>query len=268
MKIGTEVIMVKAVFENKELKIIAFETTNMQTYEPMFHPHGEILYVAEGKLSVAIDGKRRELTSGEMSVVFPYAIHSYEVIDYAKIICILFSTESIGEFSEILLSKIPHNPFLEDADLQVTLIQKVLSYSRGDNPLMHKVCGAYLKALIGEILLKLELKDTTAADCQLVRRVMNYCAEHFCEDIDVDKVCKAAFVSKRYVSKIFAEKLGCSFRDYINTLRISKAKQLLKDTSIAITDVMFECGFKNQSTFNRVFLEETGYSPREFKKTK
>ena len=133
---------------------------------------------------------------------------------------------------------------------------------------MHKGCGAYLKALIGERLLKLDLKDTMPADCNLVRRLTTYCAEHFCEDIDVDKGCKAAFVSKRYVSKIFAEKVGCSFRDYINRLRISHAISLMENSSMKITDAMYECGFKNQSTFNRVFLEETGYSPREFKKTK
>ena len=258
----------KAIFENKELKIIAFETINMKTYEPMFHPHGEILYVTEGSVSVVTDGNRNVLTSGDMSIVFPYSIHSYEVIDYAKVIGILFSPESMGEFSEILLSKSPHNPFLKNADSVFSLVQKVLLYSCGDNPLMHKVCGAYLKALIGEILLKLDLKDTMPADCNLVRRVMNYCAEHFCEDIDVDKVCKAAFVSKRYVSKIFAEKVGCSFRDYINRLRISHAINLMENSSMKITDVMYECGFKNQSTFNRVFLEETGYSPREFKKSK
>ena len=158
----------------------------MQNYEPMFHPHGEILYVAEGKVSVVVDGKRTELMPGEMSVAFPYAIHSYQVMDYAKVTVILFSPRCMGEFGEILLSKTPHNPFLENANSLLPIIQKVLLYSKGESSLMHKACGAYLKALVGEILLKLSLKDTSSTDHNAVRRVMNYCAEHFCDDIDAD----------------------------------------------------------------------------------
>ena len=111
----------KGMFENKELKIIGVETMDMRAYEPMFHSHGEIFYVSEGRISVNIDGNKRELTSGDMCVVFPYAIHSYEPIGKVKALYVLFSTESAGEFAETLLSWRAENPFLEKKENRVAM---------------------------------------------------------------------------------------------------------------------------------------------------
>ncbi len=111
------------------------------------------------------------------------------------------------------------------------------------------------------------LKDVKASDMDTVRSVLGYCSEHFCDDITVKDVADKVYVSERYVTKIFAEKVGCSFRDYINNLRMSKAVNLIKGTSMRITDIMYECGFKNQSTFNKVFLEEMGCTPREYRRS-
>ncbi len=256
----------KALFENKNLEIEGFEIKNMCSYAPMFHSHGEILYVKSGTVSVTVDGNKAELTGGKMCVVFPYCVHSYEPHMGSEVAVVLFSAESVGEFSKVLFSKTLQNPFFEYDEGMYNLIKKILFHSKGSTPLCHNTCGAYLKALMGEILLAASFKTTSKTDDYTVRSVMKYCSEHFSEDILVKDICDNVFVSERYVSKIFVEKVGCSFREYINSLRISKAKQLLETTTMSITDVIYECGFKNQSTFNRVFLKKTGITPGEYKK--
>lgn len=60
--------------------------------------------------------------------------------------------------------------------------------------------------------------------------------------------------------------LGMPFRKYINMLRISEAKKLLENTNIRIVDITLECGYKNQSSFNRIVYEENGCSPKEYHK--
>ncbi len=114
----------KGIFENKELKIIGVETDNMHAYEPMFHSHGEIIYVSDGSLGVNIDGNKRVMEPGDMCVVFPYAIHSYEPIEKVSTMYVLFSTESMGEFSDVLLSKRMENPFLENTQNLLPLLKK------------------------------------------------------------------------------------------------------------------------------------------------
>ena len=259
----------KAIFENKELKIIGVETDTMRAYEPMFHTHGEVLFVIDGFVNVTIDGKKEQLGKDAMCLVFPYRIHSYEPSADAKVAFLLFTPESTGEFAEMLLLNIPANPFVTDAGEFLSVIRKVIDLSHADDPLKQKTCGAYLKVLIGEILLATELTANKNSDRQhTIQKVLSYCNEHFWEDIDVEDVCRNVFVSQRYVTKIFADKVGCSFREFINRLRISKAVKLLEDTNMKITDVMYECGFRNQSTFNRLFLDEMGITPREYRKIK
>lgn len=256
----------KGIFENKELKIIGVETMDMRAYEPMFHSHGEIFYVSEGRISVNIDGNKRELTSGDMCVVFPYAIHSYEPIGKVKALYVLFSTESAGEFAETLLSWRAENPFLEKGDEYLPLIKKAILYSKGNTPSEQKAAGAYLRAILGEFTVNTELKDMRSANPDTIRAILSYCSEHFCENISLKNIADSVFVSERYITGIFAQRIGCSFRKYINNLRIQKAVELMENTSMRITDVMYECGFKNQSTFNKVFLEEKGMTPREYRK--
>lgn len=255
----------KGVFEKKDLKITGVITDRIKPYEPMFHSHGEILYVSDGNLAVNIDGNKRLLSSGEMCIVFPYAVHSYEPVGRVGASYVLFSAESAGEFADILFSKKPANPFFIETGVLLMLIEKVIQYSCDNSDIMQKTTGAYLKALLGEILSLTELYDVKKSEVDTVCAVMSYCSEHYCEDIKVKDVAENVFVSERYVTKIFAEKVGCSFRDYINSLRVSRVKYLINNNSMRITDIMYECGFKNQSTFNRVFLEVMGCSPREYR---
>lgn len=124
----------------------------------------------------------------------------------------------------------------------------------------------YLQALIGEILLSAQKYTEENVDMSTIQKVLIYCSEHYTEDITVKKVSKALFISQSTVTKIFSGKLNSSFRDYINGLRISKAKYYLEKTDKKIIEIMYSCGFRNQSSFNRVFYENCGMTPTECRK--
>ena len=59
---------------------------------------------------------------------------------------------------------------------------------------------------------------------------------------------------------------GIDFVTYLNMVRVEKAAELLKGTSLKITDIALRCGFDNVRTFNRVFKEVTGTTPSAFSK--
>jgi transcriptional regulator GlxA family with amidase domain len=72
-------------------------------------------------------------------------------------------------------------------------------------------------------------------------------------------------LSPNHVSCIFSKKLKITLRDYINNMRISDATHLLANTEKSITEIMQECGFINQSTFNKTFSEICGMTPRLYR---
>ena len=127
-----------------------------------------------------------------------------------------------------------------------------------------KTALSYLNAVLGELLELLTLEERNDAG-GITTQILAYCAEHFSEDISVKTLADALYISQSYVSKVFSQKLGYSFREYINALRVHKAQTLLRGSDQKILQIMTECGFQNQSSFNRVFLEITGLSPRDYR---
>lgn len=76
-------------------------------------------------------------------------------------------------------------------------------------------------------------------------------------------------ISTKHLSQVINQSFNKSFFDFINSYRIQKAQQILKesrDDKLTILEVMYEVGFNSKSSFNTAFKKETGQTPTEFRK--
>ncbi|MGG4340757.1 response regulator transcription factor [Paenibacillus lautus] len=101
---------------------------------------------------------------------------------------------------------------------------------------------------------------------QLTRNIMEYTEEHYPESLSLKLFGDLFHVSPNYVSRLFKQEVGQGLFDYINELRIEKAKVLLKDYRYKIYDVAEMVGFNNQAHFAIVFQKYTGFSPKQYRK--
>lgn len=69
-----------------------------------------------------------------------------------------------------------------------------------------------------------------------------------------------------YFSRLFKQLTSYSFVEYVTWQRIKKAQALLSDSSLSITEISYQSGFKSISTFNRVFLQYRGCSPSDYRR--
>ena len=229
-------------------------------WPPMFHTHGELMYVTKGSVPLTVEGVTHELKAGELAILFPYLAHSYTKAPDAEFYLLLFEPAATA-FDNTLLKSKPVCWWQDGRALQPLIERTEFMYR--NNRL--KTATAYMNALLGELLEELALEERGGADRDITVRLLSYCEEHCAQPITVQSIAEALYVSPSYVSKVFSRKLCYGFREYINALRIQKAKSLLLNTDKKILDVMLECGFQNQSSFNRVFRDVTGYSPREWR---
>lgn len=229
-------------------------------YAPMFHPHGELVHAVQGTLGITVDGVEYRLEAGQTAVIFPYLTHSYEKAPDAKSVVILFDPAATA-FDATLLEKKPVCCRVEDSRIYPLMDRAVTMIRRGKR----KTAMGYLNAVLGELLELLELEDRDGPAGDAAVQLLSYCEEHFSEDITVEKLAEALFISSSYVSKLFSQKLKTGFRSYINDLRVRKAQTLLRETDQKILQIMEACGFQNQSSFNRVFRGITGLSPRQYR---
>lgn len=96
--------------------------------------------------------------------------------------------------------------------------------------------------------------------------VVNYIREHYEENVTRNTLAQLVHFSPEYVGKAFKKKMGVSINDYVNKLRIEKAKNMLISTDYKIIDIALMVGFENMPYFSSVFKKYEGVSPAEFKK--
>ena len=128
------------------------------------------------------------------------------------------------------------------------------------------VIEAYLTALFGKLLKFYDIVKTKTSH-ETILQVLQYCSSHYEENITVNSVAENLHVSRSTVSHIFSSRLSMNFCVYINSLRLIKAEQLLRNKSYSITEISYLCGFSTIRTFNRAFLKRYGVSPSAFRKS-
>lgn len=96
--------------------------------------------------------------------------------------------------------------------------------------------------------------------------VTEYVEKHYREDISLDLLADKLNITGAYLSTYFKEKRGINFSDYVNTFRMNKAKELLRETDLKIQDIAVQVGYPNVNSFIRMFKKATGLPPGEFRK--
>lgn len=99
----------------------------------------------------------------------------------------------------------------------------------------------------------------------LFRNVEQYILDNLKEELDLEKVAAKFNLSSFYFSRTFKEVVGHNFSDYINIVRISRAKELLKNDRMSVKEICFSVGYSDPNYFSKVFKKYLGISPTEYK---
>lgn len=98
-----------------------------------------------------------------------------------------------------------------------------------------------------------------------ITRAKQFIAEHSTEDLSLGEVAKAVHTSTFYFCKMFKKATGINFTDYVSRVRIEKAKSLLLNPNLRISEIAYEVGFQSLTHFNRVFKRIVGASPTQYR---
>ena len=107
--------------------------------------------------------------------------------------------------------------------------------------------------------------DQTEVD--KIHQIQQYIREHSHEDISLDTLAQRVSLSPIYISKMFKEKLGVNYIDYLTECRIEKAKKLLNDPEKSLKEITFEIGYHEPNYFSKVFKKMCGVSPKDYRKS-
>jgi AraC-like DNA-binding protein len=127
-----------------------------------------------------------------------------------------------------------------------------------------------LLAIFGQHLSMLSNQLSTgarAAEPKNVTRAREFIAQHQDRDLSLQEVAKAVNTSTFYFCKVFKKATGLTFTDYLARVRVEKAKNLLLNPNLRVSEICYEVGFQSLTHFNRSFRKLTGQSPSRYRES-
>ena len=101
---------------------------------------------------------------------------------------------------------------------------------------------------------------------KLLRRVMQYIKENYhVPELSLREISKKNGISYHYLSRLFKKEFKTTFAQYRNKVRLDVATRLLQDRSLTVSQISYSCGFDDPGYFCKVFKDNLGYSPIDFR---
>ena len=101
---------------------------------------------------------------------------------------------------------------------------------------------------------------------QSVQKAIAYIKEHYAREISLSELALLVGYSPNHFHHVFTEIMGTSPREYLEGVRIQRAKYLLAQNERSLSDIAQDCGFSTQSYFSKVFKKRTFITPNEFRR--
>ena len=251
-------------------------------FPPHWHNASEFTLILKDNCVYKIKDEVYHLNSGDILLIWPRELH--EILSSPKegSVFIQFSADII----ENNLDLVSASKFMTACHVisakkepETAQILRDIIYEIGDiyskkpsfSETKCKILIYRLLLVIGDYVMREQHEQNGPATFSTtsrnyIRSACNYIAEHSMEDISQAEVAAKIGLSPYYFSKLFKEYLQTSFPQYLTRIRLQNAITLLTEDSLSITECAYMAGFQSTTTFNKVFLESVGCSPREYRK--
>lgn len=245
-----------------------------------FHSELELIFILRGRITYLLGDSHYNLKAGDFIFANPYEIHSISFVSdeccYVHFLIQesrlrhLFSSPDMLTFTwQESLNNRKGKLHQEIADAVRAIVMEGTNQERG------YVAKVYQELIRMLIALNQWCRHTSTADRggrkamnqqQKSCEIMDYINSHYMEQISLNTISKALYLSPSYISKIFKENFQIGVLEYINRLRVQKSIVTLCNSNAYIADIAEDCGFTNAKTYSRIFQKEMGVSPTDYRK--
>ena len=118
---------------------------------------------------------------------------------------------------------------------------------------------------VSKLLLGDQINESMFFFCPRLAKIKRHVEQHYAEPFTLADAAQIAALEKTYFSKVFKEKVGVSFGDWLARERIKRTLLMLMDHDHRITDLAFAVGFADLRTFERAFKKYVGMTPQQCK---
>lgn len=154
----------------------------------------------------------------------------------------------------------------ENSEYIKRLIDKLKEELKTPDSLSDTLAKCRLSELIAYCLRHKSLYAENNLHNPIIERLVKHINECYSENITLRGSAEYLHMSESYLSRLFKNITGFSFKEYLVAIRIKRAKELLTTTQENVKQIAWECGFNDSNYFSKSFKEESGLSPLQYKK--
>jgi len=237
-----------------------------------YHEFYKILFFRSGAGDYVVEGQRYRLQPGDIVLVGSRCVHRPEMEEgspYERVILYIApsylqssSTESC-QLADIFqggaVLRLREND-RKRLDSLVTSLEKEMS---GQGYGRDVLCGAWLLRLLVELGRCRQDSDNpqpVMTDHPRVRQWLQYMDQHLTEDLDVDALAEAFYISKFHMMRLFHQETGFTIHSYLSHRRLLYARELMNG-GMRATEACYRCGFRSYSSFTRSYGKYFGTTP-------
>lgn len=266
--------------QSKDFEAFYYSDLNFQTLPAHTHDYYEFYLFLEGDLDLEISGHARPLHPGDMVLVPPGVSH-HALMHSSDRPYRRFVLWVSQEYAARLLKESPDYVFLmqraatssrcyyhfheaEFSSIQsrlIRLLEEFHSNRYGRNAAVYLALNDLL-LYMNRIIYERE-HPVVSGSGDLMQEITLFIDEHLTEDLSLDVLADHVCLSKYYIAHYFKDNLGVSIHQYITKKRLQSCSEAIAAGS-DITRTFDEYGFRDYSSFYRMFRKEYGMSPREY----
>ena len=234
------------------------------------HSYWELTYVDKGELLTTIDGVSYHLKQGDLIFYAPMQFHTQSTFEKISSSYLTINFKMNFNHADLLCNKI----FSLKRD-SYFIVTKLIEELSNDNLYSNDLSLCYLKQLIIQML-RLDnsyfhSKPTThmqqTYENELLNDILLYIDNNIYEKISVSTLCDHFCISTSMLHSLFRKNMNNTAKNYINELKLSKSKELIRNSTHTLSEISEMLGFSSIHYFSKKFKSYFNISPTEYSKS-
>ena len=226
------------------------------------------------------DGDHRDFTYHKNEIVVtPAGVKSgWKWHAKSKVIVITLEPDKLEKFVQselgILLTdnQLKDIPQFIDEDITQAsmMLMDALKSDVGSTVMFESFARIFLTKLVQKYGLEQDedIEFSKSFTSKHYKRVLEYIAKHFGQNIALEDLANEAGISPFYFSRLFKKTIGQSPHQFVIAYRVEQAKKMLVDLQRPMIDIALSCGFSDQAHFSRVFKQIQGKASKDWRQNK
>lgn len=228
-----------------------------------FHSQIELYFVDDGEMEICVNGYKRLVKKGEMSVALSYDAHSYKTPSASRSSVLIIPPFMCEEFMNKIRHKRNNKPFITNTSAVKKIKECVNEINKGN--INEIALIGYIYVILGTVMANIGFENVQeSVDTELSSKILLYINENFRENITLASISNELGYNQSYVSRYFKSCFNIGINQYITIIRLKNALMLMHEKKHNIPYCALESGFNSTRTFYRVFAEEFNCTPKEY----